>query len=96
MQAGIAIEMRHNDLLQQQYYFEKFRELNKMFKQMMGGGWQWELHIIDEDGKRVSRIRAVLQGVNVVNTSDWPLTFFFKPHMIALDIFWTLVKERFE
>ena len=96
-QAIIAIEMRHDDLLLQQYYFEKFRELEKMFKQMMNETWQWELHIIDEDGKRVTRISAVLKGVNVFNTADWPLIIsFLKPRMIALDTFWALVKDRFE
>src|SRR5687768_2077567 len=71
-QATIAIELRHTDLLQQQYYFEKFRELEKLFQQTIGEKWQWELHTIDEDSKQVSRIGTILKNVNIFNTADWP------------------------
>lgn len=94
--ATIAIEMRHTDLLEQQYYFEKFRELQKLFQQTIGEDWQWELHAIDEDGKQVSRIGTLVQNVNIFNTADWPaIISFLKPRMLALDDFWTLVKEGF-
>ncbi|MGZ8559766.1 MAG: DUF4268 domain-containing protein [Chitinophagaceae bacterium] len=96
-QATVAIELRHDDLLMQQFYFEKFRELEKVFEQIMNEPWQWEPDIIDEDGKQVSRISAVLKGVNVFNTSDWPLIIsFLKPRILALDTFWALVKDSFE
>lgn len=36
---------------------------------MMNEPWEWEPDIIDEDGKSISRISAVLKGVNVINTS---------------------------
>ena len=63
----------------------------------MNESWEWKLLTIDEDGKRVTRISAVLKGVNVFNTTDWPLIIsFLKPRMIALDTFWALVKDRFE
>ena len=95
--AMVAIELRHDDLLLQQYYFEKFRELEKVFEQMMNELWEWKPDIIDEDGKRFSRISTVLKGVNVVNTSDWPLIIsFLKPRIIALDAFWAFVNDRFE
>lgn len=94
--ATIAIEMRHTDLLEQQYYFEKFRELQKLFQQTIGEDWQWELHAIDEDGKQVSRIGTLVQNVNIFNTADWPaIISFLKPRMLALDDFWILVKEGF-
>ena len=96
-QATIAIELRHADPLLQQYYSEKLRELENLFQKMMGEAWQWELHTIDEDGKQVSRIGTIVTGVNVFNTADWPaIISFLKPRMLALDSFWTLVKERFE
>jgi hypothetical protein len=96
-QATIAIELRHADPLLQQYYFEKFRELEKLFQQMTGEAWQWELNTFDEDGKQVSRIGTILKGVNVFNTADWPaIISFLKPRMLALDSFWSLVKETFE
>jgi hypothetical protein len=96
-QATIAIELRHTDLLQQQYYFEKFRELEKLFQQTIGENWQWELHTIDEDGKQVSRIGKILKNVNVFDKADWPaIISFLKPRMLAMDSFWNLVKETFE
>ncbi len=95
--ATIAIELRHSDPLLQQFYFEKFTELKKPFQQTIGEKWQWELHVIDEDGKLVSRISTMLKGVNIFDTADWPaIISFLKPRMLALDSFWVLVKEGFE
>ena len=96
-QATITIELRHADPLLQLNYFQKFRELENLFEQMMGEPWQWELHTIDEDGKQLSRIGTKAKGMNVLNTADWPaIISFLKPRMLALDNFWTLVKEPFE
>ena len=96
-QATIAIELRHPDLIQQQNYFENFRELENLFRQTSGESWQWELHGMDEDGKLVSRISSRLEGVNIFDTADWPaIISFLKPRMQAVDNFWTLVRERFE
>lgn len=96
-QATIAIELRHDDPIQQQYYFEKFRELENLFRQTAGESWQWELHTMDEDGKLVSRISSRLKGVNIFDTADWPaIISFLKPRLLVLDNFWTLVKEGFE
>lgn len=96
-QATIAIELCHTDLLQQQYYFEKFRELEKLFQQTIGENWQWELHTIDEDGKQVSRICKILKNVNVFDKADWSaIISFLKPRILAMDSFWNLVKETFE
>lgn len=95
--ATIAIELRQADPLQQQYYFEKFRELKNLFRQKIEENWQWELHRIDEDGKLISRISSELEGVSVFNTADWPaIISFLKPRMLALDNFWSLVKEGFD
>jgi len=96
-QATIAIEIRHPDASQQTHYFEKFRKLESLLHQTIGEMWQWQLHAIDEDGKLVSRIGTQLDDVNVFNNGDWPaIISFFKPRMIALDVFWNLVKEEFE
>ena len=65
-QTVIAIELRHANPMLQHYFFEKFRKLEKLFQQMMGKPWHWELHTIDEDGKQVSRISAIIKGVNVL------------------------------
>lgn len=95
--ATIAIELRHADPLLQQYYFEKFRAVKELFQQIIGESWQWELHLVDEDAKLVSRIGTTLRGVNIFDTADWPaIISFLKPRMQALDNFWSLVKETFE
>lgn len=96
-QAGIAIELRHADPQLRQYYFEKFHELEKLFQQTVSEKWEWQLHTMDEDGKQISRIGIQLKGVNILNKSDWPaIISFLKPRILALDSFWTLVKEGFE
>jgi hypothetical protein len=96
-QATIAVELRHADPVQQQYYFEKFRALETLFQQAIGENWQWELLSIDEDGKPVSRISTGLKRVNVFDTADWPaIISFLKPRILALDHFWSLVKETFD
>jgi hypothetical protein len=96
-QASIAIELRHSDLHQQEYYFEKFVRLKTIFQQTIGEHWQWQLNTIDDDEKPVSRIGIVLKDVNVFNTSDWPaIISFLKPRILALDAFWCLVKEGFK
>jgi len=95
--AGIAVEMRHPDPLQQQHYFEKFRQMESLFNQTMGEKWHWQLSVMDEDNKPVSRISTKLTGVNVFNNNDWPaIISFLKQRIIALDAFWNLVKEGFE
>lgn len=96
-QATIAIELTHPDPEMQQYYFEKFIALKKIFEDTIGEKWKWELSTIDEDNKQVSRIGATLNRVNIFNTADWSaIISFLKPRILALDNFWSLVKETFE
>lgn len=96
-QATIAIELTHPDAERQQYYFEKFEALKKMLEETTDEKWKWELHTIDEDSKQISRIGSTLNGVNVFNAADWPaIISFLKPRILALDNFWSLVKETFE
>ncbi|HRO71093.1 MAG TPA: DUF4268 domain-containing protein [Chitinophagaceae bacterium] len=95
-QASVAIEMRHSDMDEQDEMFKKFETLKKMFLEIAGTDWDWELHSIDEDSKPVSRIITRLQGVNIFNEADWPaIISFLKPRMIALDQFWHLAKDHF-
>ena len=95
--ATLAIELRHPDVSRQKLYFEKFKEFESLFRQTTGENWQWQMIVTDEDGKPVSRISTHLDGVNVLNSSDWAaMISFLKPRIIALDRFWNLVKEEFE
>lgn len=95
--ASIAIELRHTEPGLQKKYFKKFEVLKTLLHQTAGEEWQWQLHTRDEDGKLVSRIVMVLNGVNLFHKDDWPaIISFLKPRMLALDTFWSLVKENFE
>ena len=97
VKATIAIELRHTDRATQEHYFEKSRQVKEYFHQTMGENWQWQLHDTDEDGRLVSRISTEINNVNMLNVNAWPaIISFLKPRMLALDIFWNMVKESFE
>ena len=96
-QATIAIELRHPDPDMQHYYFEKLAALKKIFEQITQEKWKWDLLTVDENSQQVSRIGTVLKEVNVFNNADWPaIISFLKPRILALDTFWSLVKEGFK
>lgn len=95
-QASIAIEMRHPDVSVQKEIFQKFVALKNTLHATLQEEWDWQLETIDDDGKPVSRISKTINGVNIFNNADWPAVIsFLKPRMLALDNFWSLVKERF-
>jgi hypothetical protein len=95
--ASIAIEITHPDTGLQDLYFEQFKELKTILHNTLGEEWIWVLHTTDEYGKIISRIYTELRGVSVFKKEDWPgLISFFKPRIIALDKFWSMVKYGFE
>lgn len=95
--ASIAIEITHPDPDLQDLYFEQFKELKTILHNTLDEEWHWVLHTTDEYGKTISRIYTELSGVSVFKKEDWPgLISFFKPRIIALDEFWSLVKYGFE
>ena len=95
--ATIGIELTHKDAGIQHLYFEQFAELKKILENSLGEEWTWQLHTADENGKLISRIYTERNGVSIFKKEDWPaLISFFKPRMIALDEFWSIVKYGFE
>jgi len=95
--ASIAIEMRHRDRQTQQHYFEKLAQAKELFHQTMGENWRWQLHDTDDDGRLVSRVSTQINNVNILDTKDWPaIISFLKPRIVALDIFWNMIRESFE
>lgn len=95
--ASIAIELSHRDVEIQQLYFEHFLQLKNIFDDTMKEEWTWALHTTGENGQLVSRIHKDLTGVSIFKKESWPdLISFFKPRIIALDEFWSLVKYGFE
>jgi hypothetical protein len=95
--ATISIELSHPDAGMQELFFEQFIEFKNILHSTLNEPWEWELHRTEENGKTISRIYRQLHDVNVFNKNDWPaLISFFKPRIIALDEFWSLVKDGFD
>ena len=95
--AIIGIELTHKDAGIQHLYFEQFVELKKILEDSLGEEWTWQFHAADENGRLISRIYTEQTGVSIFKKEDWPaLISFFKPRMIALDEFWSMVKYGFE
>lgn len=95
--AVMSISIEHRDAAIQELYFEQFQELKSLLHATLGEEWHWQLHMLVEDGKVISRIYTELPGVSVFNKEQWPdLISFFKPRIIALDEFWENAKYSFE
>ncbi|MEJ2879819.1 DUF4268 domain-containing protein [Pedobacter sp. GR22-6] len=95
--AYIAIELTHADPGMQELLYEQFREFRRLLENQLEEEWDWQLHTQDEYGKTITRIGITLQHVSIFKQEDWPaLISFFKPRIIALDEFWTDVKDAFE
>jgi hypothetical protein len=96
-EAAVSIELKHPDLTNQDFYFEKFQQARNILEDIVGEKWQWLPHQNDEDGATVSRITTKLPGVNIFNEADWPaIISFLKPRIMALDEFWEIVKDIME
>jgi hypothetical protein len=95
--AAIAIELGHADLEMQELVLDQFGQLKKIFEGCLQEDWSWKLHVANDLGQITSKIECVLEGVNVLNSEDWPrIISFLKPRIIALDDFWDQVKPGFE
>ncbi|WP_298710226.1 DUF4268 domain-containing protein [Chitinophaga sp.] len=95
--ASISIEIAHPDEGIQELFFEQFLQFRAALENHLGEVWTWELHAKDDYGKTISRIYMELPGVNIFRQEDWPaLISFFKPRIIALDVFWSEMKYPFE
>ena len=85
------------DANNKQASIEQFKQLENILHETVGEKWNWQLHVTDEDGQLVSKIGTVLNGVNIFKKEDWPtIISFLKPRIIALDQFWSMVKDGFE
>jgi hypothetical protein len=94
--AVIAIELSHPNAAERLQYYEQFVALKKVLESTAKFSWQWN-EILQTDHKTISSISQQLDGVNVLNQSDWPtIISFLKPRIIALDAFWDMVKDGFE
>lgn len=95
--ASIGIELGHTDLEMQELVLDQFGHLKKILEGCLKESWVWKLHVENEMGQSISKIECVLEGVNVLDSNDWPkIISFLKPRIIALDAFWDQVKPGFE
>ena len=93
----VGIVFTHKDPEIQQIFFEHLLGLKKIFEAEAGTGWQWQMHVHDEQGSLVSRVYSEMENVSIYQQENWPgLISFFKPRIIALDAFWSQEKYGFE
>lgn len=94
---SISIEMDHSDPDLRQLYFEQFLELKSFLQSSLGEEWIWQLNTVNDQGQEISRIGISEEGVNIFDENSWPIMItFLKPRIIALDEFWSIVKDHFE
>ena len=95
--ASIGIELTHPDPDIRELFFEQFEQLKAMLHKTLGETWRWELHAEDANGLPLSRIFTELIPANLFNRDAWPtLISFFKPRLIALDVFWSTAQYAFD
>jgi len=92
----IAIEIDHPQEEQRLHYYKQFLSLKKLLESTTGYTWQWN-ETLHTEHKTISSISQQLDNIKVLNQANWPaIISFLKPRIIALDIFWDLVKDGFE
>ncbi|WP_440134303.1 DUF4268 domain-containing protein [Chitinophaga sancti] len=91
--ASISIVITQSD----PRFYNQFVHNKAFLETTLDESWQWTANATDEYGKTMSTISTQLEGVNVLNSGDWPeIISFFKPRIIALDEFWSMAKYSFE
>lgn len=95
--AMVCIELRHTTEEERLRYFDQLLGLKNLLHQNTGLTFNWQAAVADEHGQVISRISNTLTGVSLQNEGDWPaIISFLKSHIMALDVFWDLVKDAFE
>lgn len=97
-QAYIGIELHHTDHGIRELFYEQFLELRTYLHSSLEEEWVWQdVHVVDYDGKVISRIFADMHGFTLFNRDHWPeLISFLKPRMLKLDEFWSDAKYSFD
>ena len=95
-QASIQIEMMQRDADLRGLYYEQFVEVAPLLQEIVGEAWIWQPEAFNDLGQPLAFIGTTLSPSNVYHSADWPaMIAFFKPRMIALDEFWSVVSHRF-
>jgi hypothetical protein len=95
--AFIGIVLIHKDSGVRELYFDQLLEVKNIMESIIPGPWQWLLHSQDENGQPISIVYDEIERVSIYKKEDWPMLIsFFKPRIVALDEFWSMVKYSFE
>lgn len=96
-ESSVMIVIHHSEEDMRRMYYERLVQLQPLFSNMVGSDWLWRENAVDESNRAISKIEIMLPGVNVFDQNSWPaIISFLKEKMIALDAFWSLVKDGFE
>ena len=88
--------INHPDTTERLEFFLKLQSFAVMLPAVEDPGWIWTEDVSDDDSRMISRIYSRLEGYSVYNRDHWPqLISFIKPRLVALDIFWTDIKDQF-
>lgn len=95
--ATVAIEIKHLQEVERMIYYNQFVSLKTLLQNETGFEWNWQEAVMDDSNQPISCISLTLKNINVLNEQDWPaIIAFLKPRIMALDIFWEMVKDGFE
>ena len=95
--ADVGIEIHHAAEADRLLCYNHFVALKKLLEQTTGNNWQWQVAVLDENGRPISRISQSLDSINILQESDWPaIIAFLKQYITSLDAFWETVKDGFE
>lgn len=94
--AALELHMSFPDIATRQQVYDRLLQLKLVFEGIAGEHWHWHPLCADEHGKTYSKLSRQLAGVNIFDESTWPeIISFLKENIIALDAFWSQVKEGF-
>ena len=92
----MGIVLSQPDKQKHEFLFNQLILLKNILHKALEEEWIWITDIREEE-KLISKIYTEKKGISVLKKEDWPgLISFFKPRIIALDKFWSLVKYEFE
>ena len=95
--AKVCIDIQHRDEEIRELFYEQFQEFRGLLQASLGDDLIWEKeYVLEETGKRVSRIYNHLQYKNIYRKEDWRELFgFLEPNLLGFDEFWADFRDVF-
>lgn len=93
----IGIELHQSDEELRLHYYSKLQATAAILNEHLGEKWIWEKETSNTEGRIISRISTRQKDIHLFNKEHWPaIISWLKPRIIALDAYWTDVKELIE